>query len=81
MSKDRRDESTSSLSEVGSFESRISDDDDISFGYKLDPHESVARCTFSDSSDNESIPCSDFPGNTQPGGKFFSADSFLLYVS
>ena len=78
---EKHDESTSCLSEVGSFVIRNFDDGDISFGYKLDPHDSVASRTFSGSSDNEGIPCSDFPGSTQPGGKFFSADSFLLYVS
>ena len=77
----KHDESTSCLSEVGCFVIRRFDDGDISFGYKLDPHESVAISSFSDSSDNEGIPCSEFPGSTQPGGKFFSADSFLLYVS
>jgi len=37
----------------------------------LDPHEAVVSSSFSDSSDNEGIPCSHFPCSTQPGGKFF----------
>jgi hypothetical protein len=49
-------------------------------GYKLDQHEAVASSSFSGSSDNEGIYCFDFPGGTQPGGKFFSAVSFLLHV-
>jgi len=53
----------------------------LGLGYKLDPHEAVASSSFSGNSDNEGIHCSDFPGGTQPGGKFFSADSFLLHVS
>ena len=80
-SKARRDEATSTLSEVGGFVSRIFGDGDICFGYKLDPHEAVASTSFSGSSDNEGIPCSGFPCSTQPGGKFFSVHSFLLQVS
>jgi hypothetical protein len=37
----------------------------------MDPHEAVASSSFSGSNDNEGIPCSDFPCNTQPVGKFF----------
>ena len=57
------------------------DDGDIWYGYKLDPHEAVPSSSFSGSSDNEGIPCSDFPCSTQPGGKFFSVHSFLLQLS
>jgi hypothetical protein len=78
MLKDRRDESMSCLYGV---ESSVFDDDDICFGYKLDPHEVIASSSFSDGSDNEGIPCSDFPCSTQPGGKFFSVQSFLLQIS
>jgi hypothetical protein len=71
----------SCLSEVEGFVIGIYNDGDICFGYKMDLHEAVASSSFSVSSDNEGIPCSDIPCSTQPGGKFISAHSFLLQVS
>jgi hypothetical protein len=76
-----RDESMSCLSEVEGLKRKDLDDGDIYFGYKMNPHKAVASSSFSGSSDNEGIPCSDIPCSTQPGGKFISAHSFHLQVS
>jgi hypothetical protein len=78
MLKDRRDESMSCLSGVVS---SVFDDDNMCFEYKLDPHEVIASSSFCGSSENEGIRCSDFACSTQPGGEFFSAQSFLLQIS
>jgi len=79
--KDTRDESRLCLSGVKGYVSIIFRWLWHVIYYKFVPHEAVARSSFPDSSDNEGIPCSDFPCSTQPGGKFFLGHSFLLQVS
>ena len=76
MLKSGRDKSLSCLSEEEGLVSGNVDNVDIWFWYKLDPHEAVNISSFSGSSDNEGIPCSDFPCNTQPGGKFLFVSLF-----